>query len=142
MDQAPTSPKARSRGFSFRSDKSAGSGSKNRVDLTESPQDKARRDSIWKNHSKANPNAALSEAQPSSTSIHALSFPKRLPSDIHLCLHTFNSPTMSLPQVADEPRVLTDVAVNKVLNVTEESTLTSLRDQKHCDVNGNVIGKH
>lgn len=62
MDQMPKSPRQRQRGFSFRSDKSGSS--KGKGDLTESPQEKARRDSIWKNSSKANPNAALSEAQP------------------------------------------------------------------------------
>lgn len=64
MDQMPKSPRQRQRGFSFRSDKSGSS--KGKGDLTESPQEKARRDSIWKNSSKANPNAALSEAQPGS----------------------------------------------------------------------------
>jgi len=59
MDHTQTSPsRQRSRGLSFRSDKSG------KVDLTESPSDKARRDSIWKANSKANPNAAINEAQP------------------------------------------------------------------------------
>ncbi|KAK5112525.1 hypothetical protein LTR62_004282 [Meristemomyces frigidus] len=89
MDHPSTSPRARSRGFSFRSDKSAGS--KGKVDLTETPEDKARRDSIYKSNSKANPNAALNEAQPG------------------------------------------------VLNLTEQSTLVSLRTTPHKDVNGNVI---
>ncbi|KAF2164520.1 hypothetical protein M409DRAFT_25397 [Zasmidium cellare ATCC 36951] len=65
MDQGPQSPGARSHGsrtFSFRSDKSGGS--KPKEDLHDSPREKQRRDSIWKATSKANPNAALSEAQP------------------------------------------------------------------------------
>ncbi|KAK3105490.1 hypothetical protein LTR53_018332, partial [Teratosphaeriaceae sp. CCFEE 6253] len=43
--------------------------------------------------------------------------------------------------VAEEPlRVpLTDVNVNKVLNLTEQSTLQSLREYQHKDVNGNPI---
>lgn len=69
MDQGATSPNARaqqrSRGFSFRSDHS--NGSKGKADrITESPEEKRRRDSIWKadSKSKANPNAAITEAQP------------------------------------------------------------------------------
>ncbi|TKA40121.1 hypothetical protein B0A54_08909 [Friedmanniomyces endolithicus] len=88
MDQAALS-RTRSRGISFRSDKSGGS--KGKVDLTESPEEKSRRDSIWKNSSKANPNAALNELTPG------------------------------------------------VLNLTEQSTLQSLREYQHKDVNGNPI---
>ncbi|TKA33511.1 hypothetical protein B0A54_14688 [Friedmanniomyces endolithicus] len=88
MDQAALS-RTRSRGISFRSDKS--SGSKGKVDFTESPEEKSRRDSIWKNSSKANPNAALNELTPG------------------------------------------------VLNLTEQSTLQSLREYQHKDVNGNTI---
>ncbi|KAJ9624961.1 hypothetical protein H2203_004912 [Taxawa tesnikishii (nom. ined.)] len=65
MDQSQSPgerPRARSRGISFRSDKS--SGSKPKVDISETAAEKARRDSIWKGGSKANPNAAMSEAQP------------------------------------------------------------------------------
>lgn len=63
MDQSSTSarPRAISRAFSHRSDHSRGS--KHDV-LTESPADKQRRDSFWKGGSKANPNAAINEAQP------------------------------------------------------------------------------
>ncbi|KAK0269408.1 hypothetical protein LTR91_000530 [Friedmanniomyces endolithicus] len=106
MDQAALS-RTRSRGISFRSDKS--SGSKGKVDLTESPEEKSRRDSIWKNSSKANPNAALNELTPGA--------------------------------VAEEtPRaVLADLNTNKVLNLTEQSTLQSLREYQHKDVNGNTI---
>ncbi|KAK5135366.1 hypothetical protein LTR08_005308 [Meristemomyces frigidus] len=100
MDQ-PTSPGRRSRGFSMRSDRSAGS--KGRVDhLTESPEEKARRDSIYKPNSKANPNAAMNEAQPGGITG-------------------------------------ANVDLNTVLNLTEASTLTSLREGQHKDVNGNVI---
>ncbi|EME79149.1 uncharacterized protein MYCFIDRAFT_87432 [Pseudocercospora fijiensis CIRAD86] len=53
---------SRSRTFSFRSDKSGASQPKEH--LVESPKEKQRRDSIWKSTSKANPNAALVEAQP------------------------------------------------------------------------------
>ncbi|KAK0321412.1 hypothetical protein LTR82_007380 [Friedmanniomyces endolithicus] len=106
MDQAALS-RTRSRGISFRSDKSGGS--KGKVDLTESPEEKSRRDSIWKNSSKANPNAALNELTPGA--------------------------------VAEEtPRaVLADLNTNKVLNLTEQSTLQSLREYQHKDVNGNPI---
>lgn len=65
MEHSATSPRQRprSRGFSFKSDRS--SGSRPRTEhLAESPDDKRRRDSIWKNSSKANPNAAITEAQP------------------------------------------------------------------------------
>jgi len=79
MDQPSTSPKVRARGFSFRSDKSAGSGNKQRADDVESPQEKARRDSIWKNSSKANPNAALNEAQPGGTLQSSLTLLPYLP---------------------------------------------------------------
>ncbi|KXS98584.1 hypothetical protein AC578_4310 [Pseudocercospora eumusae] len=63
--QSPQTPGARShasRSFSFRSDKSGASQPKEH--LVESPKEKQRRDSIWKSTSKANPNAALVEAQP------------------------------------------------------------------------------
>lgn len=63
MDRGtPTSPRPqseRSRGFSFHSQNS---GSKK--DFAESPEEKRKRDSLWKGQSKANPNAALAEAQP------------------------------------------------------------------------------
>jgi len=55
-------PRERERGFSFRSDRS--SGSKPKEHLTESPEEKRRRDSLYKGSSKANPNAAITEAQP------------------------------------------------------------------------------
>lgn len=69
MDQSPTpttpGQRGHGRSFSFRSDKSTSSAGKPRIDdLTESPREKERRDSIWKNNSKANPNAAMVEAQP------------------------------------------------------------------------------
>ncbi|WPH01036.1 Hypothetical protein R9X50_00387000 [Acrodontium crateriforme] len=67
MDQRPTSSGSRPRTFSFRSDKSAGS--KHKVSLVESPKEKQRRDSIWKNTSKANPNNAISEAQPGAAAL-------------------------------------------------------------------------
>jgi hypothetical protein len=81
MEQAPTTPGARpqyqqrthSRTFSFRSDKSGGSRPKE--DLTESPKDKQRRDSIWKGTSKANPNAAITEAQPGGASAISAALP-------------------------------------------------------------------
>ncbi|QIW95882.1 hypothetical protein AMS68_001400 [Peltaster fructicola] len=59
-------PRAGTRSFSFRSDKSGNSSGRqqNIDDLTDSPREKERRDSIWKADSKANPNAALREAQP------------------------------------------------------------------------------
>lgn len=65
MDQTATAgrPRPRSRGFSMRSDRSGGSKSKTEH-LTESPDQKRRRDSLYKGASKANPNAAMTEAQP------------------------------------------------------------------------------
>lgn len=82
MDQGPITPgsasraRPRSRGFSFGSNRSGGSGSKDKSQITESPQDKARRDSIWRGTSKANPNAAINEAQPGGMSsvIAAINF--------------------------------------------------------------------
>ncbi|KAK3719066.1 hypothetical protein LTR37_004630 [Vermiconidia calcicola] len=73
MDQAPTSPAAsrprpRSRGFSYASNKTAGS--KNESKYDGSPQDKARRDSFYKGLSKANPNAAMTEEQPAEANAH------------------------------------------------------------------------
>jgi hypothetical protein len=68
MDQTPTSPgssrpRPRSRGISFASNKSGESqGSKQRA--VESPSEKARRDSLWRGATKANPNAAINESQP------------------------------------------------------------------------------
>jgi hypothetical protein len=65
MDQAAANagrPRPRSRGFSMRSDRSGGSRPK--TDTTESPEQKRRRDSLYKGGSKANPNAAITEAQP------------------------------------------------------------------------------
>ncbi|KAK5677686.1 hypothetical protein LTS10_009569 [Elasticomyces elasticus] len=106
MDQANLA-RTRSRGISFRSDKSAGS--KGKADHNaESPEEKGRRDSIFKNSNKANPNAALNELTPG---------------------------------VSEEgPRaVIADLPIQKVLNLTEQSTLTSLRDSQHKDVNGNPI---
>ncbi|PIA93548.1 hypothetical protein CB0940_04491 [Cercospora beticola] len=63
----PQSPSARSRGFSFRSDNSGSSRPKE--DLTESPKEKARKSQIWSTTSKANPNAALTEATPAVAAI-------------------------------------------------------------------------
>jgi hypothetical protein len=66
MDQAATTGEPprqhRSRGISFKSDRSSGSHPKERI--TESPGEKRRRDSLYKGSSKANPNAAMTEAQP------------------------------------------------------------------------------
>lgn len=65
LQPGPASPRPRSnhsRGFSFHSQNS---GSKK--DSAESPEEKKRRDSLWKGGSKANPNFALSEAQPGGT---------------------------------------------------------------------------
>ncbi|TKA83869.1 hypothetical protein B0A55_00140 [Friedmanniomyces simplex] len=131
MDQGSLS-RTRSRGISFRSDKSAGS--KGKVDHTESPEDKSRRDSIWKNSSKANPNAALNELTPGALS-HAYNY--------YLLLVFFPripELTMTIAVSEEAPRgILADVNVNKVLNLTEQSTLQSLREYRHKDVNGNPI---
>jgi hypothetical protein len=47
----------------MRSDRSSGSRPKTEH-ITESPDQKRRRDSLYKGASKANPNAAMTEAQP------------------------------------------------------------------------------
>ena len=69
MEQAttPNRPRTSSRGLSFASHKS--SGSKNELKQVESPKDKARRDSLYKGASKANPNAAIIESQPAGMSL-------------------------------------------------------------------------
>lgn len=64
MDQRPASPRPRPRAFSFRSDKTTASSKPAADDLHDSPKDNQRRDSLWKTSSKANPNAAMNEAQP------------------------------------------------------------------------------
>ncbi|GAB7346630.1 hypothetical protein MBLNU459_g1767t1 [Dothideomycetes sp. NU459] len=62
MDGPSARPRAHSRAWSHKSDKSQGS---KKETLTESPADKKRRDSLWKGTgSKANPNSAINEAQP------------------------------------------------------------------------------
>ena len=64
----------RSRGFSFNSNKSGGSRPKSEF---ETPEEKQRRDSIWKNQSKSNPNAAMTEAQPGGAYLHTILYPSR-----------------------------------------------------------------
>ncbi|KAF2764769.1 hypothetical protein EJ03DRAFT_15582 [Teratosphaeria nubilosa] len=143
---------ARSRGLSFRSDKSGGS--KGKLDLTESPQEKARRDSIWKNTSKANPNAALNEAQPGGKSAHFLqhslsSQPQEHSSQFrsaYLSDHLESLHFATMAQQPDEPSLhqrkrepLANKSVNEVANLTEAVTLQSIRDTQHKDANGNVI---
>ena len=88
MDQAALS-RTRSRGISFRSDKSGGS--KGKVDLTESPEEKSRRDSIWKNSSKANPNAALNELTPGGKLHHRIIHPS--------CRFTYSPHLSHLPHL-------------------------------------------
>ncbi|KAG9538529.1 hypothetical protein KCU79_g20107, partial [Aureobasidium melanogenum] len=63
MDQSSPSsrPRTTSRAFSHKSDHSRSS--KHEV-LVDNPAEKQRRDSFWKGGSKANPNAAINEAQP------------------------------------------------------------------------------
>jgi hypothetical protein len=63
MDNTATAGRPlRERGISFKSDRSSGSRPKEHI--TESPEEKRRRDSLYKGASKANPNAAMTEAQP------------------------------------------------------------------------------
>ncbi|CAK4031973.1 Hypothetical predicted protein [Lecanosticta acicola] len=57
----PKSPGAHSRSFSIQSDKSGGS---------QKTKEDQRRDDFWKNGSKSNPNAALSEAQPGVNAVY------------------------------------------------------------------------
>lgn len=64
---SPNRPRANSHAWSHRSDKS--NGSKPKETVAESPADKKRRDSFWKGGSKANPNAAINEAQPGDAAI-------------------------------------------------------------------------
>lgn len=86
MDQGPASPRPqsnRSRGFSFHS---TNSGSK-KESYAESPEEKKRRDQLWQGGSKANPNAALAEAQPGGMShvlLH-LSRPCLASLSVHRC---------------------------------------------------------
>jgi len=135
MEQLPSSPRQRQRGFSFRSDKSGSS--KGKVDLTESPQEKARRDSIWKNSSKANPNAALSEAQPGGMYDPSLiSFPLPVaPASRQWFLRV----DISRGCPWTRGRSLSLTWTSAALNLLEESTLQSLRDIQHKDINGNPI---
>ncbi|RMY20606.1 hypothetical protein D0867_03895 [Hortaea werneckii] len=108
MDQPSTSPnRARSRGLSFHSDRSGGS--KPKVDTHESPAEKARRDSIWKN--KSNPNSALSEETPGAAG----------------------------NKEDQKPEARTDGNGDQVRNLNEASTLASLRGAQHKDANGNLI---
>jgi len=68
MDQSSPSsrPRTTSRAFSHKSDHSRSS--KHEV-LVDNPVEKQRRDSFWKGGSKANPNAAMNEAQPGDAAI-------------------------------------------------------------------------
>lgn len=84
MDPGPASPtfpdqrpRTRSRGISFRSDKSAGSDG--RTKLTDSPRDKAQRDILWAGQTKSNPNAAMNEVQPGGTLVPILPLPLLFP---------------------------------------------------------------
>lgn len=69
MDQSSSQrPRANSRAFSHRSDKSSGS-KQPKEHLTDNPAEKKRRDSFWKGASKANPNAAMNEVQPGDAAV-------------------------------------------------------------------------
>lgn len=130
MDQSQSPgerPRARSRGISFRSDKS--SGSKPKVDISETAAEKARRDSIWKGGSKANPNAAMSEAQPGGASSFSL-----VPNSVF-----FVVTTMAVAAQVDEKAPVADTP--KAAAVFEKSTLASLRSIEHKDADGNPISK-
>lgn len=101
MSQPQTTPSAErpgvrshqsqgSRTFSFRSDKSGGSRPKD--DLSDSPRDKARRDSIWKGTSKANPNAAIHENQPGGVFLPCLGLDSfRIASILRFCTAPISS---------------------------------------------------
>ncbi|THV94877.1 hypothetical protein D6D27_03553 [Aureobasidium pullulans] len=110
MDQSSptTRPRTTSRAFSHKSDHSRSS--KHEV-LVDNPAEKQRRDSFWKGGSKANPNAAMNEAQPGG----AFSF-----------LSIFVFP-------------VTPANPNKDAAVMEKATMESLRNVQHKDSNGNVI---
>lgn len=82
MDPGPASPglsdgppRARSRGISFRSDHSTGSGSK----AVDSPREKAQK-GLWQGSTKANPMVAMNEAQPGGAYLSSLLYPPHPPS--------------------------------------------------------------
>lgn len=109
-------PSARPRSnskFSFKSDKSGSvKNTKPKIDLKETAEEKRR--SHFTLTKKANPNAAINEAQPSMFPCPCL--------DICCLLHDHS---------AD---------VFEVAAQLEESTLVSLRSVQHTDSNGNPIG--
>ncbi|KAI5196215.1 hypothetical protein AUEXF2481DRAFT_301130 [Aureobasidium subglaciale EXF-2481] len=113
MDQSSPSsrPRTTSRAFSHKSDHSRSS--KHEV-LVDSPADKQRRDSFWKGGSKANPNAAMNEAQPGD----------------HLIMAAI---AVSFPVTPADP--------NQDAAVMEKATMESLRNVQHKDSNGNVIAE-
>lgn len=138
LPPGPQTPGARShhsRTFSFRSDKSGGSKEQ------ESPRDKARRDSIWKTNSKANPNAALTEAQPGGA-FQPFSFTRNILVRRFLSRHrticTFFFSIMALTMSPNRDVHADPPSVNAVL---EQSTLSSLRGFQHRDASGNVISE-
>jgi hypothetical protein len=51
---------------------------------------------------------------------------------------------MAAETAAEEPKreALADVPVNKVLNITEQQTLETLRGKQHKDAYGNPIGTY
>lgn len=91
LSAGPKSPGAQShhsRSFSFRSDKSGGS-QKTKEDL--------RRDDFWKNGSKSNPNAALSEAQPGGASLPTFHHCLCLALLHHICLSSSLFVSIDIP---------------------------------------------
>lgn len=125
------SPRTHSRSFSFRSDKSGGS--KGKDDLTESPKDKQRRDSIWKATSKANPNAAMNEAQPGGTFFCHLHPPS---------LGLGSAVIIAMAVISQSSKGSLANAYPEVNAILEENTLTPLRGVQHKDVYGNIISMY
>ncbi|CAD0021867.1 unnamed protein product [Aureobasidium pullulans] len=140
MDQSSptTRPRTTSRAFSHKSDHSRSS--KHEV-LVDNPAEKQRRDSFWKGGSKANPNAAMNEAQPGG----AFSFLSIFVFPISACccqtLHILHIPAFPTWPILLLAFPVTPADPNKDAAVMEKATMESLRNVQHKDSNGNVISK-
>lgn len=128
-------PRAGSRSFSLRSDKSQ---DKATLSLTQSQiNEKHRRDSLLRGESKANPNAAMIEAQPAGSSLLQ-------PSSLHYTFVLFHMARFSLKRSRSSPGP-GNADANKIkrpaLAASELTTLSSLRASTYKDVHGNQIGQ-
>jgi hypothetical protein len=137
----------RERGFSFKSDRS--SGSKPKEHLTESPEEKRRRDSLYKGSSKANPNAAMTEAQPGGEWSYLYRDPSpsqtslfRLAQLRSLSLPPYQPHIMAPNLEGVASQSLADPVVQPAdAQLLEQTTIASLRGAQHLDINGNPISK-